>query len=188
MNIDLLNSVKQGEGDPLAQLQQMFSSTLDGEAESPLDFINQGAFSQIDLEIPVGYGITIVIHLPQSLLDESTSEVELFILDKLLNKGGAVYMSIEWVEFGLVDVMVYASSRAGMALFIKLANGGAVSGAMMDVIAKVANTLVSKASTGGVDVNILEWGRIEEFFNRVYYSGLLRTSKDNRYSGFKVKL
>lgn len=188
MDLNILNQVQNDCGDPLSQLQQMFAATASGQAESPMDFLMNGAFSQVEIEIPVGYGVSIVVRLPQKLLETVTDEVEKFILDKMLNKGGALFITIKWIEVGLIDALVYLNTRCGLAVIVRTCNGEQISDGFLDIIAKVANTLIETANDSQIDVNILEWQRLEEYFNRVYYSGLMRTSTDIRYIKYKVGL
>lgn len=187
MNLEALNQIKNAGTDPLSQLQMMFSSVSEGQAESPMDFLMQGAFTQVEIEIPVGYGITLTVRLPQKLLEEQLTDVERFILDKLLNSGGALYISVDWIEMGIVDVLVYLNTRCGLVAVVRSAPGVPIPSAMLDIIFKVLNKLIEK-SVSQVDINLLEWSQLEEFFNRIYYSGLLRTSKDTRYLNYKVQL
>lgn len=188
MDANLISMVQNNCGDPLSQLQQMFAATASGQAESPMDFLINGAFSQVEMEIPVGYGVSIVVRLPQKLLEEVTSEIDQFVLDKMLNKGGALYVTIKWIEVGLIDALVYLNTRCGLAVIVKTCDGEQLSSGFLDVITKVANTLLGMVNDSKIEVNILEWQRLEEYFNRVYYSGLMRTSTDIRYIHYKEGL
>lgn len=98
---------------------EIMAQVVNGNCRSLEDALNVCGFTDFGLEIPVGFGFSVTIYAPYEAMNYCTNEYEKYACSKMMQYGGAIPLSLAWMEFTLAKGLLYFNLEIGLALIIK---------------------------------------------------------------------
>lgn len=120
-------------------------SLINGRASNFQDALGVSKFTDYGIKVPIAYGLSVTIYNPSKSFDWCKSEVETFMCDRMIKMGGAMPLSLDWLDFDIAHGIMYFNKEIGIALIIE------------PDIGELSRASQSKLDSGESFSNIFNW-------------------------------